>query len=397
VNDLAFVGSPLPTTWTAGHISDVTSKVGSGATPRGGAAVYVQSGASFIRSQNVHDHEFRPEGLVHIADNVAHQLRGVTVEAGDVLLNITGDSILRTCVVPEAVLPARVSQHVAIVRSNGRVDPGFMQKWLSLPAMKDFMLGRSSGGTRKAITRGHILSFPIPVPPIAEQKEIAATLGALDDKIESNRRAIDLAEALGDSLFAETDYDRRALSEVASLTMGSSPPGTSYNEDRVGLPFYQGVRDFGRRYPGLRVWTDAPVRIAQPNDTLVSVRAPVGNLNRAVEVCCIGRGVAAVNSPWPSTIYYALRAASSVWEPFQQEGTVFGAINRTDLSAARLPWPEPSRLQPLEERLAAIDARIQSLTSEIDRLAQLRDVLLPELLSGRIRVPEAAEGIEVAA
>jgi type I restriction enzyme S subunit len=183
------------------------------------------------------------------------------------------------------------------------------------------------------------------------------------------------------------------LSEVASLTMGSSPPGSSYNEEGEGMPFYQGVRDFKRRYPGLRVWTNAPVRVAKSDDTLISVRAPVGDLNRAFEGCCIGRGVAAVHSDWPSTIYYSLRAASDLWEPFQQEGTVFGAINRADLAAANVPWPATSQLVNLEVGLVALDNQIRLLTSEKDRLVQLRDTLLPELLSGRIRVTEAHEAV----
>lgn len=199
---LGFLSSPLPTGWTEQTIADVTSKVGSGATPRGGAAVYVSSGTAFIRSQNVYDGSFQEEGLVFISDDAATQLRGVTVESGDVLMNITGDSILRTCRVPDSALPARVSQHVAIIRSNGKIDPIFLQRWLVTPAMKAHMLGHSSGGTRKAVTKAHILSFPIPVPPIEEQQEIAATLGPLEEKIESNRRSSLLMEQLGSTYFA---------------------------------------------------------------------------------------------------------------------------------------------------------------------------------------------------
>lgn len=175
--------------------------------------------------------------------------------------------------------------------------------------------------------------------------------------------------------------------------MGSSPPGDTYNEEEEGLPFYQGVRDFGRRYPGLRVWTTGAVRLAKANDTLVSVRAPVGELNRSREECCIGRGVAAVSSSSASTVYYALRASEETWAPFQQEGTVFGSINKGDLSKARLPWPDHSQADELERLLAAVDDKIHSLNSEIEYLIALRDTLLPELLSGRIRLPEAQEAV----
>jgi type I restriction enzyme S subunit len=100
------------------RLGDLTLKVGSGSTPRGGKSVYTDDGVAFIRSQNVYDNSFSFAGLARISDEAAHALRGVTVEAGDVLVNITGESVTRTCVVDPEALPARVSQHVAIVRPD---------------------------------------------------------------------------------------------------------------------------------------------------------------------------------------------------------------------------------------------------------------------------------------
>jgi type I restriction enzyme S subunit len=388
--------------WPEVTIADLTTKVGSGATPRGGSSTYLGSrvGFALIRSQNVLDRQFDRSGLAYISDEQAYGLRGVVVQRNDVLLNITGDGVTfaRACLVPEDVRPACVNQHVAIVRADPeKADPGYLLAYLTHPDVKRYIESFNAGGSRRAITKGHIESFRLPQPPVNEQRTIAATLGALDDKVESNRRAVDVAELLGDQLFASGVAAAVSLKDVAALTMGSSPPGSTYNEAGSGLPFYQGVRDFGRRYPGHRVWTTGPVRVARDNDTLVSVRAPVGELNRARETCCIGRGVAAVSSDYASTVFYALRASDATWEPFQQEGTVFGAINKGDLSNARLPWPSSTALVGVEARLAAIDAKVRSLINEIERLTALRDVLLPELLSGRIRVPEAAEALEVVA
>ena len=269
-------------------------------------------------------------------------------------------------------------------------DPKFAYYWFLWTDLTAY----NSGSVQPMLNRNYIANVPILVPPIDEQRGIAATLGALDDKIESNRRAVDLAETLADALFRQHAAKEVELSSVAEVVMGSSPPGTSYNEDGEGMPFYQGVRDFGRRYPGHRVWTAAPVRVAQDDDTLVSVRAPVGELNRAWEQCCIGRGVAAIRGQARSTVFYALRAADAVWEPFQQEGTVFGAINKTDLAKALVSWPSDERAETLESDLASIDARIRSLSFETSRLIDLRGALLPELLSGRLRVPEAREAVQ---
>lgn len=287
-----------------------------------------------------------------------------------------------------AAVPLTTNQGCRSFVPGDEVDTLFM--YYLLGSMKDEFERRANGSTFKEISGSTLSAIEVLLPPLEEQRSIAATLGALDDKIESNRRAIDLAEALAGQLFARKTKGSAVLTDIAKLTMGSSPPGDTYNEDGEGMPFYQGVRDFGRRFPGYRVWTTGAVRLAQNNDTLVSVRAPVGKLNRSREICCIGRGVAAVSSDWPSTIFYALRSADSIWQPFQHEGTVFGAINKVDLSNAQLPWPQADSLNELESNLSLLDEKIWSLSKEIEELIALRDTLLPELLSGRIRASEAA-------
>lgn len=387
------IGS-LPASWRVVKLGDVCSKIGSGATPRGGGAVYVDEGIAFIRSQNVYDNEFSDDGLVHIDDEAAEQLKGVAVQQGDVLLNITGDSILRTCCAPVRVLPARVSQHVAIIRPKHDLDSLFLQKYLTLPSVKEYMLGHSAGGTRKAITKGHIQEFLVPVPPVEEQRAIADVLGALDDKIESNRRISATARSLCDAVFqANTDTEER-LSAVSTVTMGSSPPGDTYNSRGDGLPFYQGVTDFGFLSPSRRVWTLDPIRIAEAGSTLISVRAPVGRLNEASERCCIGRGVASASSENQAVLYYALRQADAVWAPFESEGTVFGSINRRDLEGAKIPWISGSKIDQVEADLRTIHGRVRAAVAEIVTLEKVREALLPELLSGRVRVGDAEKVVE---
>ncbi len=156
---------PKPTEWRIQRLVQVTTKIGSGATPRGGADVYLKEGIALIRSQNVHDHDFRWDGLAFISDQAADELHGVTVEKSDILFNITGDSILRTCVVDPSVLPARVNQHVSIIRPAAEIPPRFLHLCLVRPQMKEFLLGFDTGGTRKAVTKGHLESVPVLVPP----------------------------------------------------------------------------------------------------------------------------------------------------------------------------------------------------------------------------------------
>ncbi len=154
----------MPEGWTKIPLSDLTSKIGSGSTPGGGKFAYVENGVSFIRSQNVHDFQFSYNGLVRINDTDAYRLRGVSVNEGDVLINITGDSILRTCVVDPGVLPARVNQHVSIVRAKEKVLARFLHLFLVQPETKAVLLGFDAGASRAAITKKHLEELPVTVP-----------------------------------------------------------------------------------------------------------------------------------------------------------------------------------------------------------------------------------------
>jgi type I restriction enzyme S subunit len=252
------------------------------------------------------------------------------------------------------------------------------------------MLNHSSGGSRRALTKGHAEGVEIVVPSIREQRAIADVLGALDHEIEANDKIIRTCSDLAGMQFRVAAEGRTSLATVASVTMGQSPPGSSYNELGDGSPFYQGTRDFGFRHPRRRVWCNAPTRFADATDSLVSVRAPVGRVNTASEHCAIGRGLAAAHSPFPSVLYQALTAEPWVWSPFESEGTVFGSIDKAQLAAIRLPWPSTAeQVVQLEGALAQLDRLVDATYRENSLLAALRDALLPKLLSGELRVHEA--------
>lgn len=185
-------------------LKDCCSKIGSGATPKGGKSVYTEEGTSFIRSQNVYNLFFSYKGLAYINDDAAKKLKGVTVKEGDVLLNITGDSVARTCVVPKDVLPARVNQHVAIIRTDHSLNPYYLNYYLASPAMQGYLLNiASTGASRNAITKGAIEKLSIPAPPIGIQRRIASILSAYDYLIENNNRRIRLLEQMAENLYKE--------------------------------------------------------------------------------------------------------------------------------------------------------------------------------------------------
>lgn len=333
-----------------------------------------------IKNSTVDDNEHH-----YISDDLYENWMKIKLQAGDVIL--TSEAPTGEVAYLAHDYDWALGQRVFGLRGKKDVlDGRFLYYALRGGDLRHDLMSRTTGTTVQGIRQAELVKVEINLPPLPEQRAIAATLGALDDKIESNRRAIGTLQQLGDAIFAASSDESRLLSDVADITMGSSPKGADLNEDGDGLPFYQGTRDFGFRFPTLRVWTTAPVRTAAKNDTLMSVRAPVGELNRAHADCCIGRGVAAIHSEThPSTLYYAMRSSTSAWNKFQGEGTVFASVNKTDVHGAEVLWVGKQAILELEERLHAIDVRIESLEEESRRLAALRNTLLPELLSGRVR------------
>ncbi len=167
-------------------LSNITTKIGSGATPRGGEGSYKQSGISLIRSQNIYDNTFYEKGLAFIDDEQAEKLKGVTVEKNDILFNITGASICRCCIVPEKYLPARVNQHVSIIRVTEKALPKYVQTILVSEIYKNQLLEIGDGATsREAITKQQLEDFKIPLPPLSEQQKIVSEIEKIEAKINA--------------------------------------------------------------------------------------------------------------------------------------------------------------------------------------------------------------------
>lgn len=257
----------------------------------------------------------------------------------------------------------------------------------------------AAGSAQPILNKRDFSRLTIKLPPLPQQKAIAAVLGALDDKIELNRRMNETLEAIAQSLFKSrfTDAAERELpggwkegvvGDDFDITMGQSPPGETYNESGEGLPFFQGRADFGDRFPTRRVYCTAPTRIASEGDTLVCVRAPVGDINMAAERCCIGRGLAAVRHKTGSRsyTYYAMRALRGDFDRFEAEGTVFGSMNKKDFHTLAHIVPPEQKVKDFEHLVHPLDQRIQNNLEESRTLAALRDALLPKLLSGEVRL-----------
>ena len=213
----------------------------------------------------------------------------------------------------------------------------------------------------------------------------------------------DIADLFPDRLVTDSEHGEipegwktMSLGECYNLTMGQSPPGNTYNDHDDGLPFFQGRTDFGVRFPENRKFCTAPTRIAQPGDTLVSVRAPVGDINMAWERCCIGRGVAALRHKSGSSLftYYSVLAVQNKINFYEHTGTVFGAINRKQFEELTMSEPRPELVNAFDAYATPVDIRIRSNVSESRTLTALREVALPKLISGEVRLRDATGHVE---
>lgn len=277
---------------------------------------------------------------------------------------------------------------------NEKADPLFV--YYLLKYNKDAIEAMGSGTTFKEVSGKTMRAVKVRIPlDVSYQKRIAAVLDSLDTKIENNERINDNLQQQAMSLYAEmflnssdSNVTSGTLSDIAVITMGQSPSGSSYNEDGVGEVFYQGRAEFGFRFPKRRLFTTEPKRIAEAGDVLLSVRAPVGDLNIAYERCCIGRGLGAIHSKTghSSFVLYTMFALRSQLDVFNGEGTVFGSINRDALNAIPIDIPPVTEIDQFEVVAHPIDELIRANYEENCRLEAIRDSLLPKLMSGEIDV-----------
>lgn len=357
------------------------------------------------------------------------------IRVNDVLLTKDSeayDDIGVPALVKERIDNLLCGYHLAILRPDPTVlDGTYLYYALQIPTVQHQFHAYANGVTRFSLRKNDILRTEVPMHEISVQRAIARILSTLDDKIELNQRMNETLEAMAKTIFKDWFVDfgpvraklegresylpselwdlfpstlvdtykgsvpltwqTKHLGECFNITMGQSPPGSSYNDTGDGLPFFQGKTDFGFRYPTNRRFCSAPSRIARTNDTLVSVRAPVGDTNMSWEKCCIGRGIASLKhvSKSVSYTYYAIRAMHRNIAAFEDNGTVFGAITRKQLETLDVLDPSANAVQAFESIAGPIDQHIRINVAQIRSLTQVRDSLIPKLVSGEVRVRDA--------
>jgi len=384
--------------WERLRLGEHCQKIGSGATPRGGQENYKTDGISLIRSQNILDFTFSKNGLAFIDDNQAKELSNVEVKESDVLLNITGDSVARVCQVPKDVLPARVNQHVAIIRPNGDVlDPYFLKYYLLNPKTKEFLLGLgSSGATRNALTKAMIENLEIVAPTVTAQRRIAAILTALDDKVELNRRMNETLEGIAQAVWGEW-FGKEDTSDLIELgeVVDFNPRVSITQEEEV---VYVEMRDVPERGMCISGFVKKPFTNGskfQMHDTLLARITPCLENGKTAFVNFLKPGEKAFGS----TEFIVMRAKEGISpfyvylvareERFRQFaiGSMVGSSGRQRVQSEILPSFEVAIFDI--KKMAKFHAFAKPIFEEIflnfqqsQTLTALRDALLPRLMRG---------------
>ncbi|RXJ85898.1 restriction endonuclease subunit S [Arcobacter cloacae] len=289
------------------------------------------------------------------------------------------------------------STDIWVLNPQKGIDKDFLFYFFANQELVDISYSASSG-TRMPRADWDFLSQTLwNIPPLEEQKAIAEVLSSLDDKIDLLHRQNQTLESLAQTLFrqwfieeAKDEWDVAKLPDEFDFTMGLSPSGSTYNEEKNGMPMFQGNADFEFRFPSNRVYTTDPKRIAKRFDTLVSVRAPVGAQNMAKEKCCIGRGVASFRYKFDNSFYtytyYKMHSLMEEIKQFNETGTVFGSIGKSDFEAIEIIKPPFEYVAKFQNEVKSIDDKIILNCEQIKSLENLRDTLLPKLLSEEVRI-----------
>jgi type I restriction enzyme S subunit len=417
----------IPVDWNVVLLKDACSKIGSGITPRGAEKVYKEKGVALIRSQNVLNNRFVSDGLVYIGKDIAKEMENVEVQKEDVLLNITGDSVARCCTVPENVLPARVNQHVSIIRTDKqRLNPIFLRYYLTSKKMQDHMLSLAqSGGTRNALTKGMIENFAVPRPDIREQEAIASTLLKFDLKMALNENMNKSLEAVGQAVFkrwfvdfefpneegkpykssgGEMIYDEmldkeipagwkvQPIDEIADFLNGLALQRFPARDGEQYLPVIK-IRELRQ---GITESSDR-ANLDVPQEYIVNDGDILFSWSGSLEAVIWGFDKGALNqhlfkvtsSKYPKWFFYywIIHFLPEYRQIAADKATTMGHIQRHHLTASQVTIPDGKTLGRMDKLLGPVLEKITKTKVEARILAEIRDLLLPKLMSGKIRVP----------
>ena len=391
--------------WQMRKLGEVCSKIGSGATPRGGKESYKNSGIPLIRSQNVLDFAFSNAGLAFIDDRQAQQLENVTVQMNDVLINITGDSVARVCMAPEEYLPARVNQHVSIVRVDSLIaDPYFILYFLQQQKGHLLSIG-SSGGTRNALTKRMLEELLLPLPDISTQRDISATLSALDNKIANNTKINHHLEQMAQAIFAETfgsvlrptaAYAAEQMGNWLRFVNGFAFKSLTYLDvGKYKIITIKNVQDGSVDSVGASCIDELPIGINPAcvlsfGDVLLSLTGNVGRVGIVTEEDLLLNQRVAKFEPIKQELlpfWYFMFRKDEIKEHLINiaKGTAQQNLSPVETLKTEIVFDENMATE-FSKSVTQVFWAIAENCRESNRLVALRDTLLPRLMSGELSV-----------
>ncbi|WP_282017701.1 restriction endonuclease subunit S [Salegentibacter mishustinae] len=372
------------------------------------------SGYPFLSFKDIFHNFFVPKELNELVESNSEDQTKYSIKKGDVFLTRTSEKVEELGLSSVALKDypnATFNGFTKRLRPNDKnnIDPVFIGFYLRSPQFRAEITAYSSLTTRASLNNGIINRLKIKLPSLKTQRKIATILSGYDDLIENNLKRIKLLEekarltyeewfvrmkfpghesvAINKETSLPEGWKKIKLKDSCNLTMGQSPKSKYYNEEEEGLPFHQGVRDYGFRFPENSIWSTEGNRIAEANDILFSVRAPVGRLNVAYEKMILGRGLAGINhkSGLTSFVFYQLQ--NLFYEDnLMGGGAIFNSITKKDLEGVKLLFATDELNQKFNVFANNIDKLIKNLTRQNQLLKEARDILLPRLMTGMIEV-----------
>lgn len=380
--------------WEKVSLRDYTTKIGSGVTPKGGASVYQDNGVALFRSQNIYNGSFFDKGLAFINEVIAEKMKSVEVLEGDVLLNITGDSVARCCYAPVNLLPGRVNQHVAIVRADKeKLHSKFLMYQLISPFMQNTMLSyaEGAGATRNALTKGIIEDLKINLPPLPTQRKIASILSAYDDLIENNLKRIKLLEEKAQLHYKElmrdsAKWDKVRLEEFVSVVKGRKPANVlEQPEEESQLYLLLDTVERGKTF----YTTDLSLPQSKITDVLMCMDGARSGLSFRGIVGAIGSTMAIWRSNSDRVSGEFLYQFMKQNESAITQGNTGAAIphaNRKFILDMKITMPPKKEAEYFDSITLPMIKLINTLHNQNAKLREARDILLPKLMNGQIEV-----------
>lgn len=351
--------------------------------------------------------------IARIDEATANRLKQHLLTANDIVLSRRGD-VGRTAWVFADDLPAFCGTGSMRVHpgASSTFRPAYLRFFFHTRLASDYLEGHAVGATMPNLNAGIVERMPVPIPPLRIQDSLIAVLEAFDELIENNRRRVAVLEEIARAIYREwfvkfrypgheddsfvhsalgpipEGWNVSSLAARASITMGQSPKSEFYNDEGVGRPFHQGVTDFGQHFPSTRKWCSVDGRSAAVGDILVSVRAPVGRINIADTNITIGRGLSGIRAKdgRQALLLGHLREAFSEEDTMGNDGAIFKSLGKAELAALPLTVPSDEIADAADGVFADNLDMIRALTQATQRLSSLRDVLLPQLVTGQIDV-----------